>query len=80
MSNIPFGFISQNINVNWLLLLQNGVKNLTFLKTREIIQNINITIHLLTLYPNKYQEELSDINADFGLAKINIYLSGQSIY
>lgn len=71
---------SQNRDVNWLALLHNRVKNLPFLQTWEIIQNINITIHLLTLHPRKYQEELSDVNREFGLVKINIYLSGQSIY
>lgn len=69
---------SQNKDVNWLALLHNRVKNLPFLQTWEIIQNI--TIHLLTLHPKKYHEELSDVNIEFGLAKINIYLSGQSIY
>lgn len=54
------------------------MKNLTLLQPWEITQNINITIHLLTLYPRKYQEELSDINADLGLAK-NQYLSLRSV-
>lgn len=71
---------SQNRDVNWLALPRNRVKNLPSLQTWEIIQNINITIHLLTLHPKKYQEELSDVNIVSGLAKINIYLSGQSIY
>jgi hypothetical protein len=70
---------TQNIDVNCSAPLHNGLKNLTFLPTWEIIQNINITIHLLTLHPRKYQE-LSDVNLDLGLTKINMYLSGQSIY
>ena len=48
------------------------------MQTWEIIQNINITIHLLTLHPRKYQEELSDMSLDLGLAK-NQYLSLRSI-
>lgn len=71
---------SQNIDMNWSALLHNRVQKLTLLKTWGIIQNINITIHLLILHPKKYQEELSDRNPDLGIAKINIYLTGESIY
>lgn len=71
---------TQNINVRRIASLHNGLRSLTCLTTGEITQNINITIHLLTLHLRKYQEELSNVNPDLGLAQINMYLSGQSIY
>lgn len=79
----PFGhFQGAHIeyNVRCPASFHNGLRNQTCLPTGEITQNINITIHLLTLHLRKYHEELSNVNPDLGLAKINMYLSGQSIY
>lgn len=73
-------FSEHSEDVNWAVLLRNRVKKPNFPADLGNYSEYKYNNSFIDFASRKYQEELSDMNVELGLAKINIYLSGQSIY